>query len=252
MARGDVLHRPDRRTALPLYQQIKEEIARRVHSGQWAPGRKLPSENELVASLRVSRMTIHRALRELTRDGVLVRVHGVGTFVAERRRHASLIELRDIADEVRAMGRNHHLVLHDLASVAASDAIAEAMALAPGAPVFHLVAVHYMDEEPVLYEDRHVNPALVPDFLAADFSRQTATAYLVDQVTPDEMEHVVQAVLPEPAVAAALKVGRGEPCLKLTRRTFRGESVVTRAILLYPGSRHALAARYATDDYRGR
>jgi DNA-binding transcriptional MocR family regulator len=50
----------------PIYRQIKQLIEQRIASGEWIAGQKLPSENDLVAALDVSRMTINRALRELT------------------------------------------------------------------------------------------------------------------------------------------------------------------------------------------
>ncbi len=84
----------------PIYQQIKKTIQQRIASGEWPAGQKLPSENELVGALEVSRMTINRALRELTQEGLIKRVHGIGSFVAETPRHASLIELQDIALEI--------------------------------------------------------------------------------------------------------------------------------------------------------
>jgi GntR family histidine utilization transcriptional repressor len=55
----------------------------RILSGDWRPGDRIASEAELVRDLGVSRMTINRALRELTLEGQLIRVQGVGTFVAE-------------------------------------------------------------------------------------------------------------------------------------------------------------------------
>ena len=69
----------------PLYQQVKNHIIERIESGEWPPERRTPSENELVEALSVSRMTANRALRELTAEGYLVRVQGVGTFVAARK-----------------------------------------------------------------------------------------------------------------------------------------------------------------------
>ncbi|MDC6679410.1 GntR family transcriptional regulator, partial [Leclercia adecarboxylata] len=69
----------------PLYEKVKEYILRNVSTGVWAREQRIPSENELVATLGVSRMTVHRALRELTSEGFLVRIQGVGTFVAAPR-----------------------------------------------------------------------------------------------------------------------------------------------------------------------
>ena len=70
----------------PVYRQIKDAIMARIDNGDWPPGHMLPSENELAAQLGASRMTINRPLRELADNGVLKRVHGLGTFVAERPR----------------------------------------------------------------------------------------------------------------------------------------------------------------------
>ncbi|GJL81257.1 MAG: histidine utilization repressor [marine bacterium B5-7] len=244
------LARLDRGVQLPLYQQIKNEIAERVRSGTWSSGERLPSENELVEMLGVSRMTIHRALRELTRDNILMRVHGVGTFVAERRPHASLVQLRDIADEIASKGHRHSLDVLALKEIRATQAIAERMGLAIHTPVFHLKALHYQDDVPIQFEDRIINPRFVPDFLDVDFSRQTATGYLVALIKPDEMEHVVQAICPDAGIAKALHIARTEPCLQLSRRTFKGKEVITTAKMIFPGNRYVLGARYATDDYR--
>ena len=69
----------------PIYQRVKEAIRQKVISQEWLPHQRVPSESELVKALDVSRMTINRALRELTADGILERQQGVGTFVAPQK-----------------------------------------------------------------------------------------------------------------------------------------------------------------------
>src|SRR6516162_4061620 len=86
------------------YLQAKQYILQRISAGTLKAGERVPSENELVRELDVARMTANRALRELAADGVLVRVAGVGTFVAEQRAQAHPLEVRNIADEIRARG----------------------------------------------------------------------------------------------------------------------------------------------------
>ena len=240
----------DRSAPEPIYQQIKRVIAERIGSGEWSAGEKLPSENELVAALDVSRMTINRALRELAEQGLVRRVHGLGSFVAEAPRHASLIELRDIAQEIEAQGKTHSSRVLRLASVPAEASIAAQLELTEGDPVALLQAVHYQDEQPIQLETRYVNPALIPGFLEQDFTRITATAYLLTQVKPDEMEHRVRAVLADAECRRQLGLGAGEPCLQLRRRTWKAGRVVTRVTLTWPGDRYELGARYATDAYR--
>lgn len=69
----------------PFYEKVKQAISEKIHRGEWRPHDRIPSEAELVAQFGFSRMTINRALRELTDEGMLVRLQGVGTFVAERK-----------------------------------------------------------------------------------------------------------------------------------------------------------------------
>jgi GntR family histidine utilization transcriptional repressor len=234
----------------PIYQQIKRVIQQRIASGEWLPGQKLPSENDLVVALDVSRMTINRALRELTQQGLIKRVHGLGSFVAETPRHASLIELQDIALEIEQDGRRHAAKILQLASVAAPADIAAQMGLPAAAQVYLLHAVHYQDELPIQLETRYVNPAAMPDFLQQDFTRMTATAYLLGRFKPDEMEHRVRAVMPDRECRGLLQMPADQPCLQLTRRTWKDNRVVTHVTLTYPGERYQLGARYATNEYQ--
>lgn len=74
---------PSRSAPAPFYEKVKQEISEKIASGIWQPHDRIPSEAELVAQYGFSRMTINRALRELTDEGLLVRLQGVGTFVAE-------------------------------------------------------------------------------------------------------------------------------------------------------------------------
>ena len=234
----------------PVYLQIKNLIEKRIDSGEWRAGQKLPSENDLVNALEVSRMTINRALRELTQQGLVERVHGIGSFVAERPRHASLIALQDIALEIERGGGRHRSRVLSLESVHASPAVTELMQLAENAPLYRLRALHYQDDLPLQLESRYVNPEAMPEFIRQDFSRMTATAYLLGQFKPDEMEHRVRAILPDQQTRELLQMPPGQPCLQLTRRTWKNDSVVTYVTLTYPGDRYELGARYATDEYQ--
>lgn len=233
--------------ARPKYQQIKDLVRQRIRAGHWAAGRRLPSENEWVDQLGVSRMTVNRALRELQQEGHIERVHGVGTFVATPVAHASLIELKDIADEIAQRGRRHRAHVVRLRMESASRGLADQLDIDIGNDVFRAVLVHFENDVPIQVEDRVVNPALAPAFLEQDFTRVTPTAYLMHCFRPDEMEHRVQAVMPDSALAKRLQIERDEPCLRLTRRTFIERRVVTHVALTYPGSRYDLVARYTTD-----
>ena len=117
----------------PLYRRVKDHILGHIRSGAWAPGQRVPSENELAGHFRISRMTANRALNELTAGGFLARVPGVGTFVKEPRARSSLLELRNIAEEIGARGHAHSAEIEAADRVMASAALAEEF----GSLLFH-------------------------------------------------------------------------------------------------------------------
>ena len=229
----------------PLYARVKQMIVQQIENGTWPPHHRVPSESELVSQLGFSRMTINRALRELTAEGLLVRMQGVGTFVAEPKSRSALFEVNNIADEIAARGHQHTCQVITLTEEAAGSERALALDMREGQRVFHSLIVHYENGVPVQIEDRYVNAQIAPDYLKQDFTRQTPYAYL-SQVAPlTEGEHVVEAILAEPDECQLLQIEPGEPCLLIRRRTWSGRQPVTAARLIHPGSRHRLEGRFS-------
>jgi DNA-binding GntR family transcriptional regulator len=73
-----------RRGEIPRYQRVRAVLLDRISSGEYAPGDRLPSEALLAGDLGVHRLTVRRALDELSREGLLRARQGAGTFVSRR------------------------------------------------------------------------------------------------------------------------------------------------------------------------
>lgn len=230
--------------AVPRYQQVKDWLVDRIGSGELRPDDRTPSENELVAALGVSRMTANRALRELAAEGVLRRVQGLGTFVADSRPQSELVELRNIADEIRARGHRHRAEVQELGEMPASATVGAALGVPAGEPVFHSAIVHFEGGHAVQFEDRYVNPTAAPDYLAQDFARITPNEYLTQVAPAPHVEHVVEAAMPPERIRTALAMRAGTPCLLLHRRTALANRVVSRAWLWHPADRYRLGAAF--------
>jgi len=71
----------DREGRLPIYHQIALNIQRRIASGEWGIGDRLPSEMDLAGFYEVSRVTVRQALTVLEKDGLVERKRPSGTFV---------------------------------------------------------------------------------------------------------------------------------------------------------------------------
>jgi len=228
----------------PLYLQVKNHILRNIDSGEWAASSRVPSENEIVRSFGVSRMTANRALRELQDEGVVVRIAGVGSFVASRQPHTHPLEIHNIADEIRSRGHAHRAQLVALERVRAVGTLAEDFGVPARTELFFSAIVHFEDDVPILLEDRHVLPRIGPDYLKVDFDRQTPYDYLMKVAPLQEAEHVLRAVMPDERARKLLAMKKGEPCLLMVRRTWTAGAIASVARLYYPGTRYEMSGRF--------
>ncbi|HEX7720054.1 MAG TPA: histidine utilization repressor [Woeseiaceae bacterium] len=234
----------------PRYQQVKEMIIGQIVSGALRPHDRVPSENELVGSAGVSRMTANRALRELTDEGYVERVAGVGTFVSDLKAASHVLEVRNIADEIARRGHRHKAVVLECRQESAEEAVADALQIALAANVFHLRVVHHENDQPIQLEERYVAAAFAPELLQQDFSRITPSAYLSSISPLQEADQVVRAALPDATVRKNLQMRVREPCLLVLRRTWAHGRPASFARLYHPGDRFELTGHYIPPGMR--
>ena len=228
--------------AAARYLQVKHYVLERIAGGLLRAGQRVPSENELTRELSVSRMTANRALKELTQDGVLVRIAGVGTFVAEGRVHAHPLEVRNIADEIRARGHEYRVKVIEVSAAGATPELAERFEVRAGSTLAYSLLTHYEGALPLQIEERYVNPLVAPGYLENDFTRVTPHEFLIRIAPLQRAEHTVRAISPERRIRRLLKLEAAEACLLIRRRTFSQGRVASFVDLYHPGSRYELAA----------
>lgn len=231
-------------TPQPIYARLKHAIIQRIQSGHWKAKQRVPSEAEFVHGLGVSRMTVNRALRELTAEGILTRQQGLGTFVAEKKAHSALFEVHNIAEEIRERGNQHHMTLLLLESGKATVEEAMMLGLRTGHAIFRSAVLHFENDLPIQIEERVVNALMAPDYPTQDFTQHTAYEYLMSVAPMTEGEHLVEAVMPSKEESHHLQIETSEPCLQIQRRTWAGDDIVTATRLLHPGSRFQLFGHF--------
>jgi GntR family histidine utilization transcriptional repressor len=221
---------------IPIFQRIKDYLSGEIASGRWKAGELVPSEQALVRQFGVSRMTVNRAVRELTAENVLTRRQGAGTFVAPQKYQGTLLEIRNIADDIRARGRQHQSKVQRLEQAAASTLLAAQFDLEMGAALFHSVIVHFEDTTALQVEDRWVNPACAPAYLAQDFNVITPNEHLMAAAPLQGASYSIEA-LPAPGdIAAMLAIDAGASCLVLRRRTTSRGQVASVVTMWHPGA----------------
>lgn len=235
-------------TAHPLYKKVKRHIVKRIENGSLPINARAPSEADIVETFGVSRMTANRALNELAKEGLLVRIAGSGTFVADRRARGELVALKDIAIELAERGHVHSVEVLAHEKVVASREAATAFEVRPGAKLIHALLLHKRDGEPVLLEDRLVNASVAPGYLDVDLTKMSSYAYLTEVAVLQKVEHVIRAAAAPAGIAQKLKTKAGAPCLVVLRRTWSMDRVVSTATLTYAGDRYEMSGAFAGED----
>lgn len=224
----------------PLYLQIQQYLLDRITSGEWPVHHQIPPEEQLARDFHVSRMTANKAIRDLVQKGYLTRQPGLGTFVTDRKAESSLVEVYNIVEEVRSRGHRYGNQVLTCEAIEVDDEVALHLGVRLGSRVFHTLILHLENDVPIQLERRFVNPRWVPDYLDTDFSRHTPNEVLVAACPITDVEHIVEAVLPDNQAAEWLAIDTMSPCLSMIRRTWSGEQLISYARLLHPGERYKL------------
>nr|WP_300309287.1 histidine utilization repressor [Halomonas sp.] len=228
----------------PRYLEIQQYILSRIQHGDWPTGHRIPAEERLAEDFNVSRMTANKAIRELVQRGYLTRQPGAGTFVTERKAESSLVEVHNIAEEVR--GRGHHYTnrVLQVEAIDASEDVALQLGMRHGSKVFHSLIVHLENGTPIQLEERYVNPRHVPGYLDIDFATITPHQVLIEAWPITDIEHIVEAVLVDATTAQELSIPTSAPCLRMTRRTWSHDQLISYALLTHPGERYKLRSAW--------
>src|SRR5215510_9494521 len=133
------------------------------------PGTRLPAERVLAKRYGVARATVTQAIDELAGKGLVYRIHGSGTFVAEPKFRQPLT-LTSFTEDMRARGMTPGSVVRSQAVVPASEVVARHLALVPGSPVVHLERVRTADGEPMALERTHLPAHRLPGLEDADLT----------------------------------------------------------------------------------
>ena len=168
----------DRRSALPLWAQLAEDLRAQAVAGAFRD--RLPTEDELTVTYGVSRNTVREALRRLRDDGVIERTRGRGTFLAKVDIEQPLSGHYSLARSLQDQGLTEHSEVRILDTRPAGPA-AEALELAPGEPVVHIERLRFAGDEPLALDRSWLPAGLAEPLLNADLGHGSLYDALLDR-----------------------------------------------------------------------
>jgi DNA-binding GntR family transcriptional regulator len=160
--------RIDRSSPVPLYHQVAEQLEAAITSGELAPGDRITNEVALATQLGLSRPTMRQAIQLLVDQGRLVRKRGVGTQVVQGQIRRP-VELTSLHDDLRRAGQDPHTAVLHCRQVTADDDVANELQLPAGAPVWDLLRVRMVGDEPLAVLHNFV-PVEAIDLAAVDLA----------------------------------------------------------------------------------
>ena len=148
--------------SIPLYIQIAEGLIGQIESGELVPGDRLPAERELSEKLGVNRMTLRRALRVLEAQGLVMRKHGVGTYIAEPKIDRRMDTVFRFTRGMQSRGYTPGTRLISFEQSFVDAAMARELVVPVSSPAYRILRLRTINQEPVLLEDYTVPSGRFP------------------------------------------------------------------------------------------
>ncbi|MFC4113260.1 GntR family transcriptional regulator [Nonomuraea zeae] len=146
----------------PKYQAIYRDLLAQIDSGEFAPGRPLPSQRELGAYYGVSLMTVRQALQRLSAEGRIEQRHGLGTFVAGAVIPYQMNSLGSLADDLAEQGIELETVLLGVRRAQPPGPVRAELGLAARADVTVVERLRIVNGSPVIHQLSYVPRSLTP------------------------------------------------------------------------------------------
>lgn len=233
--------RLQRNHPLPLYAQLRDTLRADLLNGRLRAHEQLPSERELCARFRVSRMTVRQALLDLAREGLIYSRAGKGTFAGEPKIDQHLRTLSGFSQDMRSRGSAPSSRVLEAKTERADTRLARILKLSPGDKVIVLSRVRLSDGIPLAIETAHLPAALCPNLLRHDFARESLYAVLEREYgyRLTRAEQTIEAALARPREAALLQITLPAPVLVMERLTFTDQGVLIEYVhSIYRGDRY--------------
>ncbi len=204
---------------IPRYHQIAQSLRERITEGRPAPGQRLDNQRSLAREFGVTLMTLRQALEVLERDGLIIRRHGLGTFVSSPIVDYDILHLRTFAGDLSAKGTRVATRFLGSRFAVADRWVSRELGLGRRARVFALERLRLVDGHPMSLQLSYLPAAIGEEVAKADLAvtplRQALSFKLGIEITA--ARETVSAVHLEAAAARELGCRPGIPAFRSDR-----------------------------------
>jgi GntR family transcriptional regulator len=220
-----VARSPQHMGPLPLYAQIKAALRSRIIDGTYREHQRIPSENELMSSFGVSRITVRKALSDLQGECLIFKVQGKGAFVSKPRPFQELARLQGFGEAMSQLGYQTSNRVVGIAIVGADGTAAERLRVPFGSPLTEIRRVRHVNREPISLDVTYLRPDLGERLAREDLATRDIFGIIEnDYAIPlGHADLSIDATVADAELAVLLQITPGAPILRIERLAWSQE-----------------------------
>lgn len=224
------------------WTDVRDQIRTRILNRTYAPGDRLPRDEDIATELGVARSTVHRAMQDLALAGLVERKRKGGTHVKTDPVTRATFDIPITRREVEQQGKKYGYQLISRALAASPMAVMARFGIQHPVEMLHVRALHLADNRPYLLEDRWINARSTPEILNVDLAVESANEWLVRFKPYSRIDVRFYAMNAMGDTARHLSAAEGTALLVIERTTWIGTDPITSVqAVAMPG--YQLAAR---------
>lgn len=206
---------------VPLYYQLRQILCEQIETRVFKPHQQIPSEPTLQQRYGLSRATVRKSIDMLVREGLVYRIHGKGTFVAEPK-DSRLIDLDSFTENMRAYGfEPSTIVLETKLLTEQSHEVAQKMGLEEGEGLILIRRLRFLDGKPILLATSFLPSSLFPGLEKEQLTGSLYETLLTKYgIMPSWGEDFIEPVIIGAEDARLLDTEAGGPALLVERHAY--------------------------------
>ena len=207
----------DHTSAKPLYAQMEELIRENLETGKWAPGSIIASENELSREHGISRMTVRNVITKLVQEGLLFRIPGKGTYVAEPKIVAKSLSYAGIREQLEQMGYEVSTKLLDITCTKGTKEMCDRFGVGQNSLFYVIRRLRYIKAEPLSVHTSYIPISLCPGLEKLDLVSEQLCKVLSKEygLNRNRTQETLESVAATKEDAKILNISPGHPLLLL-------------------------------------
>ncbi|MDA0721286.1 MAG: GntR family transcriptional regulator [Proteobacteria bacterium] len=209
------------------WTDVRDEIRTRILSRTYAPGDKLPRDEDIAAELGCARTTVHRAMQALSLAGLVERKRKGGTHVRTDPVSRATFEIPITRREVELRGAKYNYQLISRKLEQSPIAVMARFGIQRPVQMLHVMAIHLADNRPYILEDRWIDVCSTPDILDVDLTKESANEWLIRHKPYSRMEVRFSALNANGETAQHLSASAGSALFVIERTTWIGVAPIT-------------------------